>query len=29
MEDSKWIHLYQDTNQWKALVYTTVNLRVP
>jgi hypothetical protein len=24
-----WIHLAQDRNQWRALVYTVMNLRVP
>jgi hypothetical protein len=24
-----WIYLAQDRNQWKALVHTVINLRVP
>jgi hypothetical protein len=24
-----WIHLAQDTNRWRALVTTVMNLRVP
>jgi hypothetical protein len=24
-----WIDLTQDRNQWRALVYTVMNLRVP
>jgi hypothetical protein len=24
-----WIHLFQDRNQWQALVNTVTNLRVP
>jgi hypothetical protein len=28
-EDMDWIHLVQDRNQWRALVNTIMNLRVP
>jgi hypothetical protein len=24
-----WIDMAQDTDQWRALVYTVLNLRVP
>jgi hypothetical protein len=28
-EDVDWIHLTQDTDQWRALVNTVMSLRVP
>jgi hypothetical protein len=27
--DVDWIHLAQDTDRWRALVITVMNLRVP
>jgi hypothetical protein len=27
--DVDWIHLAQDTDKWRALVYTVMKLRVP
>jgi hypothetical protein len=27
--DVDWIHLAQDTDRWRALVNTVMNLRVP
>jgi hypothetical protein len=27
--DVNWIHLAQDTDRWRALVNTVMNLRVP
>jgi hypothetical protein len=27
--DVDWIHLAQDSNRWRALVNTVINLRVP
>jgi hypothetical protein len=27
--DVDWIHLTQDTDRWRALVNTVINLRVP
>jgi hypothetical protein len=29
MEGIDWIHLPQDSNLWRALVNTVINLRVP
>jgi hypothetical protein len=29
LEDVDWIHLAQDTDRWRALVNTVMNLRVP
>jgi hypothetical protein len=26
-EDMDWIHLAEDRNQWRGLVYTVLNLR--
>jgi hypothetical protein len=28
-EDVDWIHLAQDSDQWRAVVNTVMNLRVP
>jgi hypothetical protein len=28
-DDVDWIDLAQDTDQWRALLYTVMNLRVP
>jgi hypothetical protein len=28
-EDEDWMHLTQDVDQWRALVNTVMNLRVP
>jgi ribosome biogenesis protein Nip4 len=28
-EDVDWIHLAQDTDQWRVVVNTVMNLRVP
>jgi hypothetical protein len=28
-EGVDWMHLAQDREQWRALVYTVLNLRVP
>jgi len=28
-EDVDWIHLTQDTDQWRALVNTVMNLEIP
>jgi predicted membrane protein len=28
-EDVNWMHLDQDSNKWRALVNTVMNLRVP
>jgi hypothetical protein len=27
-EDTDWIHLYQDRDQWRAVVNTVMNLRI-
>jgi hypothetical protein len=29
LDDMDWIHLAQDRNEWRALVNTIMNLRVP
>jgi hypothetical protein len=28
-ERVKWIHMAQDRNQWRTIVYTVMNLQVP